>query len=120
MFKIGHHQKLYFLSQYLNNTPAERSWGGENNSFYFKPSIVVVALPSADQGGRRRWLENKHKNGLNIEYIVNILIINIKRFENCYILWLAILLVEGVWERKALLIITCLLNRLLASNLLEN
>ena len=82
MFKIGHHQKLYFLSQYLNNTPAERSWGGENNSFYFKPSIVVVALPSADQGGRRRWLENKYKNGLDIEYIVDILIINIKRFEN--------------------------------------
>ena len=63
MFKIGHHQKLFFLSQYLNNTPAEWSWGGENNSFYFKPSIVVVALPSADQGGRRRWLENKHKKG---------------------------------------------------------
>ena len=82
LFNIGHHQKLYFLSQYLNNTPAEWSWGGENNSFYFKPSIVVVALPFADHGGRRRWLENKHKNGLNIEYIVNILIINIKRFEN--------------------------------------
>ena len=105
MFKIGHHQKLYFLSQYLNNTPAEWSWGGENNSFYFKPSIVVVALPFADHGGRRRWLENKHKNSLKIDVLCG---------------RLSCLYVEGVLGWKALLIITCLLNRLLASNLLEN
>ena len=72
MFQIGHHQKLYYLSQYLNNTPAERSWGGENNSFYFKPSIVVVALPSADHGGSRRWLQNKHKNSLKIDVLCGI------------------------------------------------
>ena len=50
---------------------------------------MVVALPFADHGGRRRWLENKHK----IDVLCG---------------RLSCLYVEGVLGRKALLIITCL------------
>ena len=37
--ETGRQIYFHFIS---NNTRGEWSWGGENNPFYFKPSIVVV------------------------------------------------------------------------------
>ena len=55
------HQQLniqssrFFLLYFFQTIPAsEWSWGGENNPFYFKPSIVVVTQQFSDHGGRCR------------------------------------------------------------------